>query len=45
MIARATQKPLFQIGVADVGTKAKEVESNLKTIFSLATTWGAILLM
>lgn len=44
-IAIATRKPLFSVSVADVGTKAKHVESNLSRIFSLATKWQAILLM
>lgn len=45
IIARAARKPLLSIGVANVGTNAKEVESNLQTLFNLATTWRAILLM
>lgn len=44
-IAVAARKPLFSISVADVGTKAKHVESNLSRIFALATSWHAILLM
>ncbi|RTE84375.1 hypothetical protein BHE90_001007 [Fusarium euwallaceae] len=44
-IAIATRKPLFSVSVADVGTKAKHVESNLSRIFSLATKWQAILLI
>jgi hypothetical protein len=44
-IAVAARKPLFSISVADVGTKAKHVESNLSRIFALATSWQAILLM
>ncbi|KAJ2982968.1 hypothetical protein NUW58_g6334 [Xylaria curta] len=44
-IAVAARKPLFSISVADVGTKAKHVESNLSKIFSLATHWKAILLI
>ena len=31
--------------MADVGTKAKNVEANLAKIFALATSWQAILLM
>lgn len=41
----ATRKPLFSVSVADVGTKAKNVEANLSRIFSLATRWKAILLL
>ncbi|UNI23973.1 hypothetical protein JDV02_009758 [Purpureocillium takamizusanense] len=44
-IAIATKKPLFSVSVADVGTQAKHVESNLSRIFSLATKWQAILLI
>jgi hypothetical protein len=33
------------VSVADVGTQAKHVESNLSRIFALATSWQAILLM
>ena len=44
-IATAAGKPLISIGVADVGTSANLVESNLEKIFDLATTWSAILLI
>ncbi|ORY63320.1 AAA family ATPase [Pseudomassariella vexata] len=44
-IAIAAGKPLFSIGVADVGTSAKLVESNLEKIFDLATSWKAVLLI
>ena len=44
-IARASDKPLFSVSVADVTTDAKHVEFNLSKIFSLATSWQAILLM
>ncbi|EQB46725.1 hypothetical protein CGLO_14201 [Colletotrichum gloeosporioides Cg-14] len=44
-IAQATGKPLFSISVADVGTKARHVEANLGRIFTLATSWQAILLI
>ncbi|EXJ70039.1 uncharacterized protein A1O5_07112 [Cladophialophora psammophila CBS 110553] len=44
-VALAARKPLFAISVADVGTKAKNVEANLKKIFDLATSWQAILLI
>ncbi|KAJ4491004.1 P-loop containing nucleoside triphosphate hydrolase protein [Lentinula aciculospora] len=44
-MASAARKPLFPIGVADVGTTAGLVESNLETIFDLATTWKAVLLI
>ncbi|KAF5229970.1 hypothetical protein FAUST_10062 [Fusarium austroamericanum] len=44
-IAIATGKALFSVSVADVGTNAKLVESNLARIFTLATKWQAILLI
>ncbi|RYP48745.1 hypothetical protein DL768_005402 [Monosporascus sp. mg162] len=44
-IAIATRKPLFSVSVADVGTQAKHVESNLSRIFFLAAKWQAILLI
>lgn len=44
-IAAAAKKPLFSIGVADMGTAARDVESNLKRIFDLATRWKAVLLI
>ncbi|KAK3399130.1 hypothetical protein B0T20DRAFT_497259 [Sordaria brevicollis] len=44
-IAIAARKPLFSVSVADVGTEAKHVESNLARIFALATSWQAILLL
>jgi len=44
-IATAARKPLFSIGVADVGTNAGLVESNLEKVFDLATTWRAVLLI
>ena len=44
-VAIAARKPLFPIGVADVGTEAKHVEANLAKIFALATSWQAVLLM
>lgn len=44
-IAMAATKPLLSVGVTDVGTDPKRAESNLKSIFELATTWKAILLI
>ncbi|KAI9644987.1 hypothetical protein NHQ30_007022 [Ciborinia camelliae] len=44
-VAIAARKPLFSISVADVGDKAKKVEKNLAKIFSLASSWQAILLI
>ncbi|KAI1478891.1 hypothetical protein K445DRAFT_302869 [Daldinia sp. EC12] len=44
-LAAAAGKTLFSIGVGDVGTRAQDVESNLRRIFDLATKWKAILLI
>ncbi|KAF7936395.1 uncharacterized protein EAE98_002614 [Botrytis deweyae] len=44
-VAIAARKPLFSISVADVGDKAKKVEKKLAKIFSLASSWQAILLI
>ncbi|EED12414.1 hypothetical protein TSTA_004600 [Talaromyces stipitatus ATCC 10500] len=44
-VAIKVGKPLFAISVTDVGTAAKHVESNLRRVFTLETTWQAILLM
>ncbi|KAK6205797.1 hypothetical protein LQW54_008182 [Pestalotiopsis sp. IQ-011] len=44
-LAIAARKPLIPIGVADVGTSAKDIEKNLETIFDLAQKWKAILLI
>ncbi|SCO86446.1 uncharacterized protein FRV6_10573 [Fusarium oxysporum] len=40
-----TGKALFSVSVADVGTQAKHVESNLGRIFALATKWQTIFLL
>ncbi|KXJ90853.1 hypothetical protein Micbo1qcDRAFT_225735, partial [Microdochium bolleyi] len=44
-IAVAAGKPLLTVGVADVGTSAKNVERNLEKIFDLATAWKSVLLI
>jgi hypothetical protein len=38
-------KPLFAVGVSDVGVEAQKVESNLERMFNLASQWEAVLLM
>jgi hypothetical protein len=40
-----TGKPLFSIGVSDIGIDGDKVEINLQKVFDLAGTWEAILLL
>ena len=42
MLAR---KPLFMIGVSDIGTTSQDIERSLADVFELASTWKAVLLM
>ena len=44
-VAKATSKPLFTVGVADIGTDSKIVEEKLNKLFSLAAEWDAVLLI
>ncbi|KAF6825057.1 hypothetical protein CPLU01_10510 [Colletotrichum plurivorum] len=44
-IAELFRKPLFQITCGDLGTTAKEVETELEKNFALASRWGCILLL
>ncbi|KAI4265984.1 MAG: hypothetical protein L6R38_009036 [Xanthoria sp. 2 TBL-2021] len=44
-VAKATSKPLFTVGVADIGTDSKTVEDKLNQLFSLAAEWDAVLLI
>ncbi|KAL8788708.1 MAG: hypothetical protein Q9213_001522 [Squamulea squamosa] len=44
-VAKATSKPLFTVGVADIGTQSKDVEDKLNKVFSLAAEWDAVLLI
>ncbi|KAK3318127.1 P-loop containing nucleoside triphosphate hydrolase protein [Apodospora peruviana] len=44
-VADLAGKPLFSIGVSDIGTKSKMVEANLERIFALAGRWEAVLLL
>lgn len=38
-------KPLFAVGVTDVGVDPEKVQVNLERTFDLAGTWEAVLLM
>ena len=44
-IADATRKPLIVVSVAEIGLQAEKAEKNLETMFTLASTWEAILLV
>ena len=44
-IAIATAKPLLSVSVADIGLEPEKVERNLRELFTLATSWDAVLLM
>ncbi|KAL8670305.1 MAG: hypothetical protein Q9168_005145 [Polycauliona sp. 1 TL-2023] len=44
-VAKATSKPLFTVGVADIGTDSQVVEEKLNKLFSLAAEWDAVLLI
>ncbi|GKT41593.1 uncharacterized protein ColSpa_01774 [Colletotrichum spaethianum] len=43
-VASLAGKPLFSIGVSDIGIDSKKVETNLQKIFNLAGLWEAVLL-
>jgi len=38
-------KPLFSVGVADIGLEGSKVETNLEKVFDLAGLWEAVLLL
>ena len=44
-VARATGKPMFAVGVGDIGLEPSEVEHNLEVLFELAATWRAVMLL
>ena len=44
-VARLTRKPLFTIGVSEIGTTSQAIERNLADVFMLASLWKAVLLM
>ncbi|KAE9374033.1 P-loop containing nucleoside triphosphate hydrolase protein [Stipitochalara longipes BDJ] len=43
-VALMAGKPLFSIGVSDIGIDGDKVEANLQKVFDLAGTWEAVLL-
>jgi hypothetical protein len=44
-VALLAGKPLFSIGVSDIGVQGDKVEMNLQKIFDLAGLWEAVLLL
>lgn len=44
-VAQANGKPLFKITCGDIGLTPEQVETSLRGIFRLASTWDCILLM
>ncbi len=43
-VAQLAGKPLFSVGVSDIGLRPEEVERNLEALFELAANWRAVLL-
>jgi hypothetical protein len=43
-VASLVGKPLFSVGVSDIGLEGSKVESNLQKVFDLAGIWEAVLL-
>ena len=44
-MAETLQRPLYMVGVGELGTDAAELESNLSKILQTASVWNAILLL
>jgi AAA+ superfamily predicted ATPase len=44
-VAKSNVKPLFSIGVSDIGVDSRTAERNLRRFFNLATEWGAVMLI
>ena len=44
-VALMAGKPLFSIGVSDIGIDGDKVEANLQKVFDLAGNWEAVLLL
>lgn len=45
ILAERLQKPLYMVGIGELGTSVQELEENLRTILDMATSWKAILLL
>lgn len=44
-VALLAGKPLFSVGVSDIGLEGSKVEANLQKVFDLAGLWEAVLLL
>jgi hypothetical protein len=43
--AEYLKRPLYMVGVGELGTSASELEKNLRQILDIAATWNAVLLL
>lgn len=43
--AERLKRPLYMVGVGELGTTADELEGNLRQILDIASTWNAVLLL
>jgi len=43
--AEYLKRPLYMVGVGELGTSAQELEGNLREILDVASTWNAVLLL
>jgi hypothetical protein len=44
-IAEKLQKPLYMVGIGELGTNVEDLESNLRDILDIAASWEAVLLL
>jgi hypothetical protein len=43
--AEHLKRPLYMVGVGELGTSASELEENLRQVLDIASTWNAVLLL
>lgn len=43
--AEHLKRPLYMVGVGELGTSASELEDNLRQVLDIAATWNAVLLL
>lgn len=44
-VAETLQRPLYLVGVGELGTNVVELEENLKRVLDIASAWNAVLLL
>ncbi len=44
-VSEALEKPLYMVGVAELGTEPSELEDNLRNVLETAKIWDAVLLL